>query len=105
MICVLGPACSATPVSRAVVVSVALDLSPLQHRSSLSDTNTWLSLLLVLQSFKASGQSPFEIDVSLLARERPGLILTQVCHTRTSTSWGHLAWFLLAHCLILQHAW
>lgn len=35
-------------------------------------------LLLMLQAFKASGQSPFEVDADLLAREQPGLILTQV---------------------------
>lgn len=34
----------------------------------------------VIQSFKASGQSPFEVDVELLRQQKPGLILTQVSH-------------------------
>jgi hypothetical protein len=31
-----------------------------------------------LQGFKASGASPFEVDVQLLAQQQPGLVLTQV---------------------------
>lgn len=36
------------------------------------------TLCVTLQAFKAAGQTPFEIDTDLLAREQPGLVLTQV---------------------------
>jgi hypothetical protein len=56
--------------------------SPLLEGSVSGCSNRLLPLCcwLVLQSFKAAVRSPFEIDASLLAREQPGLVLTQVGH-------------------------